>query len=119
MENARLTEVKTSAVEQRDFNGQAQLFELPLPPLSWPTPGTLGSICHEILLTGKPLMPPRFQAATQSWRLAAYIDRLPKRHRWPIERRDLANCCPTRRSRDIREYQIRLAEVAAFVEGRT
>jgi hypothetical protein len=105
-----------SAPSKRHFNRQGQLFEAPPVQPTWPNPGTLDAITLETLLTGKVLTHPAFQAQTQSWRLAACIDRLVKKHGWPIERRDIPNPVVKRRSRCIREYAMR-ADGMALVKG--
>ncbi len=78
----------------------------PLCP-SWPTPGTLDSIALEMLLTGQTLTHPDFQRATQSWRLAACVERIRNHHGWPVITVEIP--APTRRrpSRVIGQYHMR------------
>lgn len=106
-ENARHTEVKTSAPSKRDSIEQGQLFEGPAIAPTWPTSGTLDSIALEMLLTGQTLTHPEFQRATQSWRLAACVERIRNHHCWPVITVEIP--APTRRrpSRVIGEYHMR------------
>jgi hypothetical protein len=116
-ENARpLKTEKTSAPSKAQFTEQGRLFEAPLLEPSWPNPGTLDRICLEMLLSGQCLTHPSFQAVTQSWRLAACIERLIKRHRWPIEHRDIPHPSKKRRNSEIREYWMR-ADAIELVKG--
>jgi hypothetical protein len=116
-ENARLPKTeKTSAPSKAQFTEQGRLFEAPLLEPSWPNPGTLDRICLEMLLSGQCLTHPSFQAVTQSWRLAAFIERLVKLHRWPIERRDIPHPLKKRRNCDIREYRMH-ADAIELVKG--
>lgn len=110
------TEVKTSAGSKAQSIEQGQLFEAPLLEPSWPNPGTLDRICLDMLLSGQSLTHPSFQAVTHSWRLAAFIERLVKLHRWPIERRDIPHPSKKRRHSEIREYRMR-ADAIELVKG--
>lgn len=105
-----------SAAANGDFIEQGELFKGPLLNPSWPTPGTLDSVCLEMLIAGQKLTHPEFQSVTHSWRLAACIERLVKLHRWPIERRDIPDPFKKRRARDIREYHLRL-DAIELVKG--
>jgi hypothetical protein len=106
-----------SAPSKAEFTQQANLFEAPLLQPSWPNRGTLDCICLEMLLSGQCLTHPQFQAVTQSWRLAACIERLAKAHRWPIERRDIPHPSKQRRHRCITEYHLR-PDAIDLVKGR-
>jgi hypothetical protein len=116
--NARPTEAETSAKDTRDSIDQGELFEGPKLAPSWPTPGTLDSIALEMLLTGQTLTHPDFQGATQSWRLAACVERIRNHHGWPVITVEIP--APTRRrpSRVIGEYHMR-TDAIELVKGGT
>lgn len=110
------TEVKTSALVQRDSIEQGQLFDGPALCPTWPNPGTLDCIALEMLLSGQKMTHPDFQSVTHSWRLAACIERLIKVHGWPIDKEDIPAPTPRRRWREIRRYHMRPTAIA-LVKG--
>lgn len=97
---------------------QCELFEGPALNPSWPSPGTLDAIALEMLLTGQTLTHPGFQKATQSWRLAACVERIRNHHRWPVITLEIP--APTRRrpSRVIGQYHMR-PDAIELVKGGT
>jgi hypothetical protein len=77
----------------------------------------LDAICLEILLTGQTLTSPQFQGLTQSWRLAACVDRLSKRHGWPVLANEVNAPTLRRRHRPIAEYALRTDAIALAKGG--
>jgi hypothetical protein len=96
---------KTPAGRPGQFAEQGTLFEpAPFSPV-WPSPATLTARALDLLLTGKRVTHPDFQAATRSWRLAACIDVLRKLG-WPVLTFDEAGMPITGRRRAIAAYQM-------------
>lgn len=87
------------------FAEQGTLFEPPPFSPVWPNSATLTGRALDMLLTGKRVTHPDFQAATRSWRLAACIDVLRKLG-WPVFTFDEDGQPITGRHRAIAAYEL-------------
>lgn len=104
-------------------NSQAeQLTFLDPPPFcpTWPQRGTLAERALEIFLQGKKLDHPEFEAATDSWRLAAVVFEL-RESNWPIESMELPAPTEDSPSRFISLYYLpgKYIAQALAISGRT
>jgi hypothetical protein len=118
MKTPELPNENPSAPDKRDINGQGQLFEAHLLNPTWPNQGTLDSIALEVLLSGQQITHPDFQRMTQSWRLAACVDRLVKKHGWPVEGEEVVSPTSRRPKRQIKRYGMR-KDAIEMVKGGT
>ncbi len=96
---------KKPAGQGGQFAEQGALFEPPPFSPVWPSPASLPARALDMLLTGKRITHPDFQAATRSWRLAACIDVLRKLG-WPVLTFDENGQPITGRSRAIAAYAL-------------
>jgi hypothetical protein len=74
-----------SSQAKSGFMGE-QLYLIDPPPFSpsFPTQSSLTGLALKMLLQGQAITTLDFQKTTHSWRLAAYVEQLINKHRWPI-----------------------------------
>lgn len=68
-----------------DIPKQGVLFEPPPFSPTYPSRASLSGVTLALLLTGRSLTHPEFEAITRSWRLGAYIEELRNDHNWPVD----------------------------------
>jgi hypothetical protein len=95
------------AVHRGDGSGRGvQLAFLPEPSFSpvWPSPSSLAGKALALLLTGRTLTHPEFEAITGSWRLSEPVRALRHDYGWPVDAIEIT--CPTddRPDRTIAKY---------------
>lgn len=96
-----------------------QLAFFPEPALAptWPAPGTIEARALDMLLDGRSLTTPEFEAVSNSWRLAAVAERL-RCMGWPIEARMVPAPTFTRPGRHIACYSLPHAAIAAVLAAK-
>lgn len=97
---------KKPAGQGGQFAEQGALFEPPPFSPVWPNSASLAGRALDMLLAGKRITHPDFQAATRSWRLAASIDVLRNKLGWPVLTFDENGQPITGRRRAIAAYQL-------------
>lgn len=90
----------------RDGNRQGELFEPPLFSPTFPKRTTLKGKALAILLTGRTLTHPEFQAITRSWRLSEPIRALRHDYGWPVVTVEIPAPTDERPDRCIGKYHL-------------
>lgn len=100
-------------------DGAGQMSLIPAPPFSpvWPSPSTLEARALQLLMTGRAIDHPAFEAVTRSWRLAAYVNEL-RGKGWPIESREDLDPIPENPHRAKVSYWLPAGIIRAALELR-
>lgn len=100
-----------------ELKKQMSFLPEPLYNPKWPKEKTLAMKALNIMLTGKRLSHPQFEANTGSWRLAAHVHIL-KKLGWPVEIEDcdFADTDLHERQRHFGKYYLR-TDLIEFMNG--
>lgn len=85
--------------------GQMALFEPAAIAPTWPSPGTLAESALALLLDGRELDHPTFEAVTGSWRLAAVVFEL-RALGWPVQSHDEPRASVDGKRRNVARYSL-------------
>ncbi|HMN91658.1 MAG TPA: hypothetical protein PKC60_00365 [Hydrogenophaga sp.] len=96
---------------------QLALFDLPPLTPTWPRRGTLADRALGLLLDGRSLDHPTFEAQAGSWRLAAVVFEL-RALGWPVQSTDRPAPTPDCPGRYIGIYRLSARDLAALVAVR-
>lgn len=102
------------ACEMSDHPEQLTLFALPKTRPTWPRHGTLAHKALVLLLNGRGLDHPTFDAEAGSWRLAAVVFEL-RAKGWPIRSVDEPAPTPKCLSRRIAIYRLSARDLAGLL----
>lgn len=85
---------------------QGKLFEPPPFSPTYPPRSSLAGKALALLLTGRPLTHPEFEAITGSWRLSEFVRALRHDHGWPVETIEIPAPTEERHGRTIAKYMM-------------